>query len=154
MRARPKSQGAALALSWLAALALAACKQDPDVGQPCGMTLVDAAGSPIDVPAGQEGEYCSAVAADYFRTGATECDNLVCLRSATGLCASDPQKVQVRRYCSKPCVSDDDCFRSQTGLVCRSVVLDAAFLASLTPEVRQRYLGDVQSSNYCAPPPP
>lgn len=150
MRARPK--GAALALSWLAAAALVSCKQDPDVGQPCLMDLKDSADNPIDVPLG--GELCSAVAADYFRTGAVECDNLVCIRSATGLCAGDPQKVKVRLYCSKPCVSDDDCFRSQTGLVCRSVVLDAAFLASLPPEVRERYLGDVQSSNYCAPPPP
>ena len=151
---RAPHKGAALVLSWLAAVALAACKQDPDVGQPCGMTLLDAGGTPIDVPAGQEGAYCSAVSGDYFRTGATECDNLVCLRSATGLCTADPQKVQVRRYCSKPCVSDDDCFKSQTGLVCRSMVLDAAFLASLPPDVRDRYLGDVQSSNYCATPPP
>jgi len=151
MRARPK--GAAIALSWLAAVALVSCKQDPDVGQPCLMDVSDPAGNPIDVPAGQEGKFCSEVAADYFRTGATECDNLVCIRSVTGLCATGP-KYEVRRYCSKPCVSDDDCFRSRTGLVCRSVVLDAAFLASLPPEVRQRYLGDVQSSNYCAPPPP
>jgi hypothetical protein len=134
--------------------ALLACKQDPDVGQPCGMSLTDAAGNPIDVPTGQEGQYCSLVGADYFRTGATECDNLVCIRSATGVCATNSQMVNVRRYCSKACVSDDECFKSQTGLVCRAVVLDAAFLASLPPDVRQLYLGDVQSSNYCATPPP
>ncbi len=142
--------GAALALCWLAALP--GCKQDPDVGQPCAMTLLEG-GNPIDVPSGQEGQFCSDASADYFRTGATECDNLVCIRSVTGLCATGP-KYQVRRYCSKPCVSDDDCFRSQTGLVCRSIVLDAAFLASLPADVRQLYLGDVQSSNYCATPPP
>ncbi len=151
MRASPK--GVTFALAWLAAAATG-CKQGADVGQPCTMSILDASGNAVDVRSGPPGQYCSEVTADYFRPFAVECDNLVCIRSATGLCASDPRMVQVRHYCSKPCVSDDDCFRSQTGLVCRNIVLDAAFLASLTPEERQRYLGDVQSSNYCATPPP
>ncbi len=55
------------------------------------------------------------------------------------------------RYCSKPCVSDQDCYKSETGLVCRQMVLDPAFVASLPPD-QQQYLGGIQFSSYCAVP--
>ena len=44
--------------------------------------------------------------------------------------------------------------KGDTGLVCRTVVLDPQFLASLPEDVRQKYLGDVQFSSYCATPLP
>ena len=136
-----------------AALALAAC-QDPDVGQDCDMPLqAPGGGGPLDVPTpAPSGPLCSSDVADYFRSGAIECDNLICVRSSTGTCAADASLASVRRYCSKACVSDRDCFQSETGLVCRQIVLDPVFLATLPPEVRERYLGQLQASNYCGTP--
>ena len=112
--------------------ALAAC-QSPDVGAPCSLDFA--------VP--------QPVVADYLETGRTECDNLVCIRS------QGTSKQATEAYCSKPCVANGDCSPSDTGLVCRKVVLDDAFLATLDPATKQKYLGDSgQFSNYCAAPLP
>ncbi len=122
---------AALAFSACFA-ALAAC-QAPDVGAFCTLD--------ITVP--------QPVVADYLETGITTCDNLVCIRSQLTSKNSDAA------YCSKPCVADGDCSPSETGLVCRKVVLDEAFLATLTEATKQKYLGDTgQFSTYCAAPLP
>src|SRR5512134_480915 len=85
MRARTASRGT---LAALAAVALAAC-QEPDVGQPCDLDVY--AGSPpasIDFYV-EPGVACSADAADYFRSGVPDCDNLICIRSATGGACGD-----------------------------------------------------------------
>lgn len=145
MRARNAAHGT---LAALAVLALGAC-QEPDVGQPCQLDIFQA-GLPIDVE-GAGGQVCSDVAADYFRSGAIECDNLICIRSATGACgdaaiaAANP--LAIRKFCSKACVSDRDCFSGETHLSCRQIVLDPVFIAGLPPDVRQKYLGAIQSSN-------
>jgi hypothetical protein len=110
----------------LAALALAAGCQSPDVGQSC------------DFDSGATGP----VAADFMATGITVCENLVCLKSPG----------RSGGYCSKACVSDRDCSSGSTGLACRQVVLDPDFLAALPPDVRQKYLGDISFSSYCAVP--
>jgi hypothetical protein len=126
----------------LAAL-LSGC-QSPDVGQRCQL--------PRD-PEAADAPTPATISGDYLETGNPSCDNLVCIMSPStpgsryngcpgGECG----------YCSKPCVSDQDCFRSVTGLACRQMVLDPAFLASLSPETRQKYLGDIQFSSYCAVP--
>jgi hypothetical protein len=121
---------ASMVLLALGAAMLPGC-QDPDVGQSCSFDVATPA----------------ALTADYLETGKTECENLVCIRSpaVASWDGANP-------YCSKPCVSDDDCSRSETGLTCRSVVLDPEFIASLPVEVREKYLGDVQFSSYCAIP--
>jgi hypothetical protein len=114
----------------LGALLVAGC-QDPDVGQPCTFDL-----------SGNE-----EVPGDYLETGKTECENLVCIRSPT----------RATGYCSKPCVATSDCSQSDTGLVCRPVVVDQNWVQSLTPEQQQKYndyLGSIQFSNYCALPLP
>jgi hypothetical protein len=114
---------------------LAACQQ-PDVGQKCSFDLPGVASGPVQ--------------ADYLETGKTECENLVCIRSPD----VPGSRVKNNPYCSKPCAGNSDCSTSDTGLVCRAVVLDPQFLASLPEEVRLKYLGDVQVSNYCAAPLP
>jgi hypothetical protein len=126
-----RSRSSLRILAALLGAMLAGC-QGPDVGQSCSF---DAPGVPV--------------AADYIETGKTECENLVCIRSPD-LPPGSP--VKNNPYCSKPCVSDGDCSRDETGLVCRTVVLDPEFLASLPEEVRKKYLGDVQYSSYCAAP--
>jgi hypothetical protein len=117
---------------------LAGC-QDPDVGNPCSITW--GSGSP-PTPA----ELLASGGGDYFETGSLDCDDLVCIVSPAP--AGSPYSSG--GYCSKPCVSNGDCFESDTGLVCRQMVLDPVFIAQLSPEVRERYLADVQFSSYCA----
>jgi hypothetical protein len=129
----------------LAALLVAGC-QPPDVGQRCPLpSLQPGSSAPPPTPA--------SVAGDYLEFGNTFCDNLVCIVSPQSpgdryyACSGDQCG-----YCSKPCVSDQDCFRSQTGLACRQMVLDPAFIAGLPVDVRAKYLADIQFSSYCAVP--
>jgi hypothetical protein len=120
---------------------LAGC-QGPDVGQSCSISA-ESINSLLSVPA------------DFFESNpANGCDNLVCIRSpdraATGKVKSNP-------YCSKACVSDDDCFNDETGLVCRPVTIDPNQIQTFSAEVQEQYrrmLGELQFSSYCAAPLP
>ncbi|MBK9518017.1 MAG: adventurous gliding motility lipoprotein CglC [Anaeromyxobacter sp.] len=140
MRPARLAQAAALA----ALLLLAGC-QSPDVGQPCKLPSKPGAPSPGPTP--------DTAAGDYLEFGNTFCDNLVCIVSPAvpggryNGCSGDQCG-----YCSKPCVSDQDCSRSETGLACRQMVLDPAFIASLDEATRLKYLADIQFSSYCAVP--
>lgn len=112
------------------ATALVAC-QSPDVGQPCAFN------NSIDS--------IDPVPADYVATGVPVCENLVCIKS--------PQRQGA--YCSKPCVSNSDCFQSDTGLVCRQLTLDQNAFATLPADVQSTYaaaLGTIGLSSYCATP--
>jgi hypothetical protein len=120
----------------LGALVLAGC-QDPDVGGICV----------FDLPGVDQG----AVTADFLETGKTECDNLVCIKSPPLPAGS---RVKNNPYCSKPCVATNDCSPSDTGLECRDVVLDEAFINGLPPEVRAKYLPQILNAKYCAAPLP
>jgi hypothetical protein len=137
-----------LALAMVPLLALGAC-QKPDVGARCTLAWNpnwQQDGTPPP-PTPQ------SVTADYFETGNIGCDDLVCIVSPAGAssrygaCSGD-----ACGYCSKPCVSDADCYRSETGLICDQVVLDSQFLNSLDPATRARYLGDAHFSSYCVVP--
>ena len=134
-------------LAPLAALALAGLLsgcQDPDVGQRCRV--------PRD-PLAQASPTPATITGDYLENGNPACDNLVCIVSPTvpGGRYNDCPGGECG-YCSKPCVSDTDCFRSETGLACRQMVLDEAFMNSLPADLRERYLADIQFSSYCAVP--
>lgn len=127
-----------------ALLVLGAC-QEPDVGQPCKIGWGDPEAGAPPPPNPQ------TVTSDWFESGNTECENLVCIVSP----AAVGSRYGSGGYCSKPCVSNQDCFESETGLVCRQMVLDPLFLAQLDqfdPTLKQRYLGDVQFSSYCGVP--
>jgi hypothetical protein len=123
-----------------ATLALGAC-QKPDVGQPCNISwgTSDTAPNPPNP---------TTITSDYFESGNTECENLVCIVSP----AAPGSRYAAGGYCSKPCVSNSDCFQSETGLVCRQMVLDDLFLAQLDAALRDKYLGDVHFSSYCGVP--
>lgn len=130
-------------LAPLALVALLAGCQSPDVGQRCRIPNAQQAVHPTP----------DAITGDYLENGNPVCDNLVCIISPVveggryNTCAGE-----FCGYCSKPCVSDQDCFRSETGLACRQMVLDEAFMNSLDPALRERYLADIQFSSYCAVP--
>jgi hypothetical protein len=136
----------------LAGVLALAC-QKPDVGAAC--TLAWGSGTtPPPRPQAIEGEY--------FQSGNIACEDLVCIVSPI----SDAEHEYVQRcqengdgcgYCSKPCVSNEDCYTNDTGLVCDLVLPDAAFLAELdrTEEgraLRARYLADIAFSSYCVIP--
>jgi hypothetical protein len=104
------------------------------VGQACSLTFA----------------VTNPVSADFLEFGSAGCeDTLICMQSPPAPASS---KVRNNPYCSKPCVADADCSTGDTGLVCRDVILDEAFIASLDPAVRIRFLGDATNSKYCASP--
>jgi hypothetical protein len=128
-------------------LALGACQQ-PDVGQPCNITWGTSDSAP---PPPTPTTLFQSGGSDWFESGNTACENLVCIVSPVAPGA----RYATGGYCSKPCVSNSDCFQSETGLVCRQMVLDPLFLAQLDqidPTLKQKYLGDVQFSSYCGVP--
>ena len=142
-----RSRVSTTTLAAAALLALGAC-QKPDVGQPCSITwgTGDTAPPPPDPVTLFKND-----GSDWFESGNTTCENLVCIVSP----AAPGTRYASGGYCSKPCVSNQDCFQSDTGLVCRQMVLDPAFikqLDTLDPALKQRYLGDIQFSSYCAVP--
>ncbi|HYD42809.1 MAG TPA: adventurous gliding motility lipoprotein CglC [Anaeromyxobacter sp.] len=94
-----------------------------------------------------------SIEADYFESGNVACDNLICVVSH----ALPPSRYAscsgtACGYCSKPCVSDRECYSDETGLYCEFAVLDDAFVASLPPETRTRYLNQFTYSRYCVVP--
>jgi hypothetical protein len=137
-----------LAFALLPVLALLGC-QKPDVGARCVLSWNQnwelEGTSPPPTPLTAQG--------DYFESGNIGCDDLVCIVSPAdagskyGGCSDD-----ACGYCSKPCVSDGDCYKSDTGLACEKVVLDEAFLATLDEATKTRYLGEIRFSSYCVVP--
>jgi hypothetical protein len=140
MRA-PISAGCALFL-----LLLAGC-QGPDVGQSCTLREAEVQDNPVP--------------ADVLEAGNAACDSLICIKSPP---QSSSSEVRTNPYCSKPCVSNDDCYQGDTGLVCRAVTVDPDFLATLPADVQEQYREllncptgvDIktcaQNSRYCAAP--
>jgi hypothetical protein len=138
--------GLVLAVSTFSAVA--AC-QRPDVGARCTLAWNSSwqtdGTPPPPTPSTAQG--------DYFESGNIGCDDLTCIVSPAapgskyGGCSGD-----ACGYCSKPCVSNADCYSSSTGLVCDQIVLDPAFLATLDPTTTQRYLGEIRFSSYCVVP--
>jgi hypothetical protein len=136
----------------VAALVAAGC-QPPDVGARCDIQWNRADPAAAPTPA--------SIPGDYLETGNLACDSLVCIVSAAksgeySKCAGDRTQCG---YCSKPCVSDAECFKSETGLVCRQIVLDPGFILYLQEQdaangtnVAGEYLGDARYSRYCAAP--
>lgn len=127
--------------------------QSPDVGTRCDVQW--SATSPLPAPDP------ATIPGDYLETGNPACPRLVCIVSPStpasgeyGACASSGAQCG---YCSKPCVSDSECYKDETGLVCRQIVLDPDFIAELeatNPLLAERYLGDARYSRYCAVPLP
>jgi hypothetical protein len=138
---------ARLLLAAISLLATGAC-QRPDVGARCTLSWNrsgEVGTLPAPTPATAQG--------DFFESGNIGCDDLTCIVSPApadskyGSCADDSCG-----YCSKPCVSNSDCYSSSTGLVCDQIVLDPAFLATLDDVTKERYLGQIRFSSYCVVP--
>lgn len=136
------------AFALLTLFVLPACDK-PDVGAPCELAWnsnwEQDGTPPPPTPLTAE--------ADYFESGNLACDDLICIVSK----AAPPSRYATCSesacgYCSKPCVSDRDCYSGDTGLFCLYVVLDDAFIAALDPETQARYLNEIRYSRYCVVP--
>lgn len=140
-------------LALLPVLALVAC-QDPDVGNPCTISWSptwEQDGTPPP-PTAAELATQPGGGSDWFESGNLACEGLVCVVSPAPAGTRYGSQTPGAGYCSKPCVSNDDCFEDETGLVCRQMVLDPVFLEQLDPATRDRYLADIQFSSYCGVP--
>lgn len=135
-----------VALAVIAVAVTPGC-QSRDVGDPCQPVL-----SPTEPAACTDP---TTDTADFFESSATNnCENLICIHSAGEGCTESSPKTLLG-LCSKPCVSDSDCFPDETHMVCRRVVLSEAFINWLrenNPAALERYLQDIQFSSYCALP--
>lgn len=143
------------AIALLTLFALPGCDK-PDVGARCSLKWnshwQEDGTPPPPTPASVQAN------THYFESGNLACDDLVCLvshapaSSKYGSCSEG-----ACGYCSKPCVSDRDCYTSDTGLKCEKIVLDDEFMAILdtqNPELLDRYLGEIRSTSYCVVPAP
>ena len=118
----------ATALCVLASIAVLAGCQGPDVGQSCQLQTGDGG---VDLNSATV-----PVKADFLESGNLGCDNLICIKSPT---PPSPNKLTNNPYCSKACVSNSDCFQSDTGLVCRPVTVDKNFISTLSVPQRIAY---------------
>lgn len=134
-------------------LALVAC-QDPDVGNPCTLTWSSTYEQDGTQPPPTAAELAKEPdgGSDYFESGNLVCDGLVCLVSPAPEGTTYGFTEAQAGYCSKACVSNDDCFEDETGLVCRQMVLDPVFLEQMDDATRARFLAEIQFSSYCAVP--
>jgi hypothetical protein len=136
-------------------LVLVAC-QDPDVGNECTLTWNarwEEQGTQPPPTATQL--HAQNSASDYFDSGNFACEGLVCIVSPAAPGTTYGSDTPGRGYCSKSCISDDQCYTDETGLVCRQMVLDPVFLEELErtdPAAKARYLGETQQSSYCGVP--
>ncbi len=138
-----------MALALLTLSALPGCDK-PDVGARCELAWNAENIPPPPTPSSVES------GSHYFEAGNTACDDLICLVShaETGSkYASCPEGKC--GYCSKPCVSDRDCYSGETGLKCEQILLDPAFRALLEqrdPNLLRRYLGQIDGVSFCVVP--
>ncbi len=129
-------------------MAFAACQQ-ADVGQECNIQLASAP-TPSVLWVGDPPCDKPPCGGEYVEFNNTDCENLVCILSPAP--PGSPYAQRTGGYCSKPCVSNRDCYESSTELVCRNIILDTTFLATLDPATKERYVGEVEFSNYCSVP--
>lgn len=138
-------------LALISVAVLAAC-QGPDVGQACTIAWNPNWATDGTPPPPRPVDLYTSGGSDYFESGNTGCEGLVCIVSPAAPGSRYACDQYGCGYCSKPCVSNDDCYQSDTGLVCRQMVLDPVFLDRLDPLTRARYLADIQFSSYCGTP--
>jgi len=147
----------------LAALAGAGCTQINDVGNPCVLVRKDPTDTdPSDgirsIPI-KESEIQGGK--DFISFGATECEDLVCVRDANAEPNPNPD-ADATGFCSKPCLqtSADSCKTGRSDIdegdqpfTCRPLLLDEGTLASIRqadPAKYEQYFGDTVSPYFCA----
>jgi hypothetical protein len=146
-------------------LATAGCKAQTDLNTECTLVKKD----PSDTTGKRSlpitaGEIRGAAGRDVISFGATDCEDLVCVREANApLPTADAEPVKGR--CSRPCAGPEASCPSQdealdldpaTAMNCRSLLLDEQVLATLRqsdPAGFRQYFGDNASPYFCAREP-
>jgi len=116
----------------LSLVALSGCKLDSDVNRPCVLVkrCPDGGVCPVTEREVQEKTTSSR---DFISFGATDCDDLTCVRDAAF--HKDPDlSAPAKGYCSRPCAEGSACASSDaamdkdptTKLSCRALLLDLA----------------------------
>lgn len=135
------------------------CKAPSDIGKECVLIRAD----PTDDNASDgirnipitEGEI--NVNQDYVAFGATECEDLVCVRRA-GAPITGNQDADATGICSKPCIPEADLAEQcppaddSLKLSCRALILDEATIAAICqsdPQLCQDTFGDNRSPDFC-----
>lgn len=152
----------------LALSSLAGCRAQTDLGAPCTLVRADPADTnPADgtnsIPilesevttGGTDGR-------DYISFGATECEDLVCVRDRNFVGTRD-QGSGAEGYCSRPCEpiltnqcppqNEADTRDEAKVLNCRSLLVDQDVLDALRtsdPDKYKRYFGETTTPNFCA----
>lgn len=171
MGVSPKSRGSMgwglTALVCVATLATG-CKVQTDLGAPCTLVRRD----PADTDSSDgvnsipilESEVTTGTAdgLDYISFGATECEDLVCVRDKSFVSARDKGS-PAEGYCSKPCepslvnqcppANEADATDPVRQLNCRPLLLDEETLTALRerdPAKYKAYFGETTTPNFCA----
>lgn len=152
------STGAWVASALIGVLVVSGCRAKTDLGRPCTLVKKDPSDAAKSVPL-KESEISSGK--DFISFGATECEELVCVRDAD-VKAGKPTDEAVG-YCSSACIpgSSVKCLNENPAddkdaakkLKCRTLLLDEATLASLRtadPEAYKRYFGETTKPYFCA----
>lgn len=156
----------AAVLATAAAVLLSACPSATDLGRECVLIKRDPADTNPDDGINsiviRESEVTTGK--DFISFGATECDDLVCVRDARMPLSGDPTAA-AKGVCSRPCIpsnaascdtgdrsiDEDDAARFN----CRPLLLDEETLAAIReadPAKYQRYFGTTQSPDFCVGP--
>lgn len=163
-----RNQWGVWAAGFVALTTLAGCRVQTDLGTPCTLVRRDPADTneadgvnsiPIlesEVSTG------GADGRDYISFGATECEDLVCVRDAAFVGTRDPGSA-AEGYCSRPCepqlqnqcppANESDQADPVKALGCRPMLLDQESLNTLRardPEKYERYFGKTTTPNFCA----
>ncbi|WP_224369288.1 adventurous gliding motility lipoprotein CglC [Hyalangium versicolor] len=104
-----------------------------------------------------------AAGQDFISFGATDCEDLICVRDAEFVPEDTSPNVAAEGYCSQECVegSTGDCEVTDTSvpdalkdrIVCRSLLLDQATLERLKrddPVTYRRTFGETNSPYFCS----
>ena len=155
---RPTSSFKPSASSLLAlALFLApGCTPSTDLGQTCKMTKPPPTegGEPVEIDESEVGN----TSVDYVALGSAECDDLVCIRTASS--NNPPNDAgKARGYCTAPCIDETNCEYDYLGgrnkLTCARLLLSEEFIKALQqedPETFERVFGSSASAKYCILP--
>jgi hypothetical protein len=145
------------------AVAFGGCSSGGDLGKECVLVRKDPTDTdPSDGIRSIEIRESEVVAdKDFISFGATECEDLVCVRAAnTPFTRDDSNPNPVAKgMCSRPCVhtNESSCATGNDAdrFTCRAMLLDTETLAAIKqqdPAKYKKYFGDTQSPYFCANP--
>lgn len=127
----------------------AGCKPETDIGQACRMTKPCKPGPTCPIAESE----MSDPSQDYLSLGVSECDDLVCVRTAN---SGAEENGEGYGYCSKSCIDSTDCEYdyegNKNGFGCQQLLLSESYMQQLrenNPEAYDRVFGSGASSKYC-----